>query len=237
MKKFAVFDIDGTLIRWQLYHAMTEALAKGSPETRERIKSLRKPWKDRADGYSFKAYEKGLIKIFHELLVGLPAYDFTRAADKVFDEYKDQVYTYTRDLIRELKDDGYLLLAISGSQTEIVERVADYYGFDDFSGAQLEVKDGHFTGNTVSGARNKHTALQKLAEKHDADFKDSLGIGDSKNDAAFLELVEKPIAFNPDRELFFVARENGWKIVVERKNVVYELESKHDEYALAETDR
>ena len=28
MNKFAVFDIDGTLIRWQLYHAIADELAK-----------------------------------------------------------------------------------------------------------------------------------------------------------------------------------------------------------------
>ena len=27
-RPFAVFDIDGTLIRWQLYHAIADALAK-----------------------------------------------------------------------------------------------------------------------------------------------------------------------------------------------------------------
>src|SRR3546814_11785501 len=34
MKKFAVFDIDGTLIRWQLYHAVVETVAKDRKSTR-----------------------------------------------------------------------------------------------------------------------------------------------------------------------------------------------------------
>jgi phosphoserine phosphatase len=27
-KRFAVFDLDGTLVRWQLYHALVDRLAK-----------------------------------------------------------------------------------------------------------------------------------------------------------------------------------------------------------------
>jgi phosphoserine phosphatase len=38
-----------------------------------------------------------------------------------------------------------------------------------------------------------------------------------------LELVQRPIAFNPERELAKIAMKRGWPIVVERKNVVYKL--------------
>jgi phosphoserine phosphatase len=48
-----------------------------------------------------------------------------------------------------------------------------------------------------------------------------------------LEYVEHPIAFNPEIRLFNEARNKGWKIVVERKNVVYELEANHGSYVLA----
>jgi phosphoserine phosphatase len=42
-----------------------------------------------------------------------------------------------------------------------------------------------------------------------------------------------PIAFNPNKELFDHAREHGWNIVVERKNVVYELSAGKEQYVLA----
>ena len=42
--------------------------------------------------------------------------DFDEIVERVFEKYKDQVYRYTRDLIRELKSQDYLLFAISGSQ-------------------------------------------------------------------------------------------------------------------------
>jgi HAD superfamily phosphoserine phosphatase-like hydrolase len=134
----------------------------------------------------------------------------------VFAEYKDQVYIYTRDLIQKLKNQDYFLLAISGSQVEVVKLVAAHYGFHDFIGTVYERKDNKFTGNKTVPSFDKAKVLRELVNKHNLIFKDSIGIGDSLSDAAMLELVQQPIAFNPDKSLFERARQAGWKIVIER---------------------
>lgn len=48
-----------------------------------------------------------------------------------------------------------------------------------------------------------------------------------------LEIVEEAIAFNPSEKLFWHATRKGWKIVVERKNHVYELIQRNGTYVLA----
>jgi phosphoserine phosphatase len=68
--------------------------------------------------------------------------------------------------------------------------------------------------------------LKRLITKHGLVWQDSVAVGDSGSDIAMLEAVEQPIAFNPDQKLFKAARERGWPIVVERKDVVYELSCK-----------
>jgi HAD superfamily phosphoserine phosphatase-like hydrolase len=166
------------------------------------------------------------------MLSDLEPDELSRAVSLVFDTYKDQVYTYTRNLISDLKKQDYLLFAISGSNTEIVGQIADYYGFDDYVATVFEQKAGHFTGKVQLARYNKHLAVEKLAAKHNATYKGSVGVGDSHGDASFLEVVDQPIAFNPDAELFNHARKKGWKVVLERKNVIYELESKHGVYKL-----
>ena len=53
-RSFAVFDIDGTLIRWQLYHAVADALVKlghVEPGAYEEIKVARMNWKTRLVRY------------------------------------------------------------------------------------------------------------------------------------------------------------------------------------------
>ncbi|HET9721432.1 MAG TPA: HAD-IB family phosphatase [Candidatus Saccharimonadales bacterium] len=238
-RKFAVFDIDGTLIRWQLYHAVVDNLIKNNVIEGDRFESIRgarMDWKRRAPGASFRSYELHVIQAYEQSLAKITPAQLISSFNEVFEEYKDQVYTYTRDLIAKLKKKEYLLLAISGSQSEIVELISGYYGFDGFVGTEYKFKDDIFTGQKIIHAHYKDKALKTLVKRFEVNWNDSLAVGDSKSDIAMLELVKRPIAFNPEKELFEHAREKGWKIVIERKNMVYELESRDGRYELVKTD-
>ena len=57
-------------------------------------------------------------------------------------------------------------------------------------------------------------------------MKGSVGIGDTESDVGIFELVEEAICFNPTEKLVAIARQKGWKIVVERKDAIYEI--RHD---------
>lgn len=234
-RPFAVFDIDGTLIRWQLYHAIADSLARQGhikPETYQTMRESRMAWKRRT-GSSFKDYERQVIENYEAVLKTLSFKEFEQAIDSVFEEYKDQTYTYTRDLIAKLKHDGYLLFAISGSQTEIVSKIAAYYDFDDYIGTVYKRNDIGFTGSKTIGSLNKDTTLKALVQKHGTNFKSSIGVGDSHSDISMLEIVDQPIAFNPEAELFKHAKARGWKVVIERKNMIYTLQMKEGKYQLA----
>ncbi|OGL35699.1 hypothetical protein A3F65_01260 [Candidatus Saccharibacteria bacterium RIFCSPHIGHO2_12_FULL_47_16b] len=237
-KPFAVFDIDGTLIRWQLYHAVADELVKlGYIDAKayRAVKDARMLWKRRSNPEAFKIYERQLVTAYEKMLLELSVAHFNRATDAVFKKYKDQVYTYTRDLCRRLKKDGYLLFAISNSQIEIVSKIADYYGFDDAVGTYYHHDKKRFTGAASIPLGGKHAILAELVKKHNANYQDSLAVGDSISDISMLEAVETPIAFNPEYKLFEYAKRQGWKVVVERKNMIYELELQNGKYVLAET--
>lgn len=235
-RPFAVFDIDGTVIRWQLYHAVTDQLAKSGlipPEAFEKVRDMRMDWKRRAGEDSFHDYEMELVKVFEGALKGMSVQGFKSAVDTVFEEYKEQVYTYTRDLIRELQDKDYLLFAISGSPDFIVRKMVDYYGFDDFAATNFKAEGGRFTGERTLSLGRKPALLQELIDKHGAKRDGSIGVGDSEGDISMLEMAGRPIAFNPSKKLFEHAHREGWEIIVERKNVVYRLSPDDgDEYAL-----
>ncbi|MBW3568650.1 HAD family phosphatase [Candidatus Parcubacteria bacterium] len=228
MRKFAVFDFDGTLVRWQLYHAIVDQLAKAGwvdEKSYRDVKDARLRWKTRESQDAFKDYEKRLIECYEKTLPKLTADKLESAINKVFDEHKQQVYVYSRNLLSELKDKGYFLIAISGSHREVVELIAKHYGFDDWVGTKYEKIEGKFTGKYQLAAAEKDIILNKLIHEHDLKLEESIGVGDSESDIPMLELVENPIAFNPSEKLFNHAKSKGWKIVVERKNVVYELEN------------
>ena len=234
-RPFAVFDIDGTVIRWQLYHAMNDVLArKGIIDEKafDEVRQARMDWKKRSGDESFHTYEQTLVRIFEQTLKGLKVKDLTDAAEEAFSEYKDQVYIYTRDLIRELKAKQYVLFAISGSPDLIIEKLAHYYGFDGFAASSYEAHDGRFTGVIRLSIGKKAQLLQQLIDKHHAMHAGSIGVADSEGDIEMLNKVERPIAFNPSRLLVEHATKQHWPIVVERKNVVYSLNYHNGEYRL-----
>jgi HAD superfamily hydrolase (TIGR01490 family) len=235
MKKFAAFDIDGTLIRWQLYHALIDGLVKRGyidPSDFPSVKESRMAWKNRGHIEAFKAYERELVAFYETNIKHLQANHFSQVVDDVFKEYKDQVYIYTRDLLKDLKSKDYLLFAISGSQIEIVQKIADYYGFDDYSGTSYLQEGGKFSGEVIFNAGDKDKVLKGLMKKHNASITGSMALGDSAGDIKMMDLVENPIAFNPEKKLFDYAQGKNWKVVLERKNMVYELENKNGQYEL-----
>lgn len=232
---FAVFDIDGTLVRWQLYHVLVDKLAGLGllgTEAKERLRASRMHWKRREHPESFKAYERELINLYEEALQNVSTEAFDQLVLSVIDEYKDQTYAYSRQLLRDLKVQGYILLIISGSHHELIEQIANYYGFDDFIGTRYERIGTGFSGNKQIASHDKRIALETMVAKHNLSYTHSLAIGDSASDIPMLELVEQPIAFNPDRILFQAAKQQSWKVVIERKNMVYELEPKDGKYTL-----
>lgn len=235
-RKFAAFDIDGTLIRWQLYHVIVDKLASAGllgPDAKQRLRDARMIWKRREHPDAFKTYETALIAIYEEALPTMQPQALDDIVMTVIDEYKDQVYVFTRDLLQQLKREGYFLLIISGSNAEIIEKVSEYYRFDDWVGTTYHRDKNSFKGTKHVASFDKAQELKNLVAKHNLTYSGSVGIGDSASDAAMLALVEKPIAFNPDQRLFTEAQKHQWDIVIERKNVVYTLKADHGTYVLA----
>lgn len=235
-RPFAVFDIDGTLIRWQLYHALADELARQGhldPQEFQRVRQARMAWKKRTGEDSFIEYEQAMIKLVNAAIAGIKVDQLKQAAGSVLTEYIDQVYTFTRGLIQKLKAKDYLLFTISASQSELVEMLAKYYEFDDWAGSRYETANGSYTGRIdVLLNQRKPQRLKEMVRRHAAGWQGSIGVGDSEGDIPMLGLVEQPIAFNPTHRLFEHARQNGWQIVLERKNMVYQLESDNGVYIL-----
>ena len=114
---------------------------------------------------------------------------------------------------------------ISGSPIEIVSSYAENFKFDDFFGSIYEINEqGFYTGREIFvPVLDKGKVVEEFIGDRNFSLKDSVGVGDTESDAKFLELVERPIAFNPNKELKKIAEKNDWEIVVERKDVIYKI--------------
>lgn len=237
MKKFAVFDIDGTLYRWQLYHELVEYLALDNKLPKDAAVSLDEAWNSwRGGEMSFNKYEKIVVGVMVDNLPHVSIHDFETACNAVVSNSSHKTYYYTRALLNKLKSEDYYIIAITGSHQELIDRFGQVYGFDLVVGAKYERQGDYFTGKTeVMTIGRKLDILRQIVDEYKLSWTGSYAIGDSDGDASLLEVVENPIAFNPSEGLFEHAKNKGWPIIVERKNIAYVFEKKNQDLILKET--
>ena len=223
-KKLAIFDIDGTIFRSSLLIELNWMLMKEGifPRTvQDELDKSYYKWIDRKGSY--EDYINDVVDVYSKYVFNKKQKDINRIASKVVKEQKDRVYVYTRDLIKKLKS-KYIMVAISGSPIETVNAFNKYYDFDYLMATKREIKNGKYTKNILEvPALDKKRYIQDFVKNNNFNLKGSIGLGDTEADVGFLQLVDDPICFNPNKNLYKIAKRRNWKIVVERKDVIYTL--------------
>ena len=226
MKKVAVFDIDGTIFRSSLLLELVEALIQAkvfSKYAKAQYLETWEKWRDREGNYN--DFIMSVVDAYRQYIKGVRRADVWKIAEKVIDFQKKRTYRYTRDLVLKLQK-THFLLAISHSPYEAVAPFAKSWGFEKVYASVFEVdKKVKFTGAIMYEdiIFDKAKTLQRALEHNGLTLKGSVGVGDTESDIPFLEMVDRPIAFNPSSELYKVAKKKKWDIIVERKDVIYKI--------------
>ncbi|MEI6221510.1 MAG: HAD family phosphatase [bacterium] len=225
-KKLAIFDIDGTLFRSSLGVELIYELVEQQifpKEAQNEIDQDYKAWINRQGQY--EKFISQVVDVYQKHITGCKKIDVEKVSRYIVEIHKQRVYRYTRDLIKDLHEKGFILITISGSPMEIVKAFNEYWHFEHCIGTTFETTNGYYTGDILlEPAKDKQTILKQYCEQHNFPLFGSVGIGDTESDASFLELVDQPIAFNPNSNLKKIAEQKGWKIIVERKDVIYEIQ-------------
>lgn len=225
LRKVAIFDIDGTIFRSSLFIELVEVLIElGHLPTSVRAdyEKQKVEWLDRKGDY--ESYIMAVVKVFMKSIKGMQYGVFLKASELVVARYRNRTYVFTEELIKELRRDGYFLLAISQSPKTILDLFGKEVGFDKVYGRIYETGPTDcFTGDIVDEhlIANKANIVRRAIEKEGLSLEGSVGVGDTEGDISFLELVERPICFNPNMKLYKYAKRMGWETVVERKDVIY----------------
>jgi HAD superfamily hydrolase (TIGR01490 family) len=227
MQKVAFFDIDGTVFRSSLLIELVDALIRKGifPEkVGSMYATTEGAWKDRKGTY--RAYIGDVIRVFECNIQGVHYGTLKDIGKEVVEAQGGRIYRYTRDLIHTLKEDGYAIVAISQSPKVIVDAFCMQYGFDKVYGRIYEIGPRDLlTGVVIDEEliKDKSLIVERCIVKEGYTLLGSYGIGDTDSDIPLLEMVEHPLCFNPNRELYTHAKSVGWSVVVERKDVVYTL--------------
>lgn len=225
-RKVAVFDVDGTIFRSSLLVEVVDQLIRDGvfPEdTQAAYARQHEKWLNREGDY--ETYIQAVVKAFTQHLVGVHYSALADASKKVVAAQWKRTYRYPRALVKQLKDRGYYLLAISHSPKTILDKFCPRLGFDKVYGLLYEIdSDEKFTGRIIEEqALDKAYLIRRAVDKESLMLTNSIGVGDTESDIPFLEIVAKPICFNPNSELYAHAKKEKWNVVVERKDVIYQL--------------
>lgn len=224
----AFFDIDGTVFRSSLLIELVEELvAEGvlPHDVSQGYLPAYNAWQSREGTYD--AYIASVIGVFLNHIKGVHYGSLADIGRRLVAMKSKRVYTFTRDYIAQLKAEGYMVIAISQSPKTVLDEFCRQYGFDKVYGRMYEIGPNDcFTGNVIDEhlIENKANIVQRVFQRHpELTPKGSIAVGDTEGDIPLLESVDHPICFNPNQELYTYAQGQKWKVVVERKDVVYHL--------------
>ena len=119
-------------------------------------------------------------------------------------------------LIADHRQRGHELLIITATNRFITAPIAQTLGIDDLIACEGEIIDGLYTGEP-SGVPSYHagkvTRLHEWLEGRQTDLEGAWFYSDSHNDLPLLELVDNPVAVDPDDTLRARALELGWPVI------------------------
>lgn len=233
MATAAFFDIDGTLYREGLITEVFKKLVKYEIIPPEKWYKEVKPEYDKWDKRkgNYDTYLLKMADIYMEAVKGLHESQVGFIAKNVIEQKGDRVYTFTRDKIKWHKEQGHKTIIISGSPIELVGEMAKKYEFDDYIGTYYcKDTNNFYTGEIIPmwDGISKKKAILDMGNKYDVDFQKSYAYGDTAGDITMLREVGNPVCVNPTKELLDKVLEeknirNKIKIIIERKDVVYNL--------------
>jgi HAD superfamily hydrolase (TIGR01490 family) len=230
MKKspVACFDIDGTIFRSSLLIELVEQFIKEEVfpvEAKDEYTNEYQSWLAREGTY--EAYINALVSSFITHLKGVHYGELADIGRRVVAVQSKHVYRYTRDLLLELKQQGYYTIAISQSPKTVLDEFCAQYGFDKVYGRMYEIgPQDRFTGACADEhlIQNKANIFKRVFERQpELDIQNSIAVGDTEGDIPLLESVSRPICFNPNQQLYSYAKRMNWEVVVERKDVIYKI--------------
>ncbi len=203
--KAAIFDLDGTLIRYSAERRFLPWAVFSLKFCPARfLPYIWRSLKDR-DFFSSKLYYRGIpLRKIEEMA----AHFFSPA------KVRKMVFKDALQEIEKRKQEGFRLILLTGAPQFLAERFRPL-GFELVVGSKVEFKDGILTGELLDyppGRRKKQILLQ-LSRELGLDLSESFGYGNGYGDRFFLEAVGRPVAVNPSRRLKKHALQKGWPVV------------------------
>ena len=216
MKRAAIFDIDGTLLR----NVSSERvffrylLGKGIVTFKDLLRF--------ANVFvNNLLFLKGIHVRKNKYYLKSKAYEKVFSPIHINECFEERIAPYISvaalEEIHKLKNAGYLIILLSGTLTPLVECFRKYCNADIGVGTSLAVDDEGLITGEIDGIHSysggKVQIVNRLAAEHNIDLSSSYAYANQYLDIKFMRMVGYPVAVNASLMLLLHAKVNHWKIV------------------------
>ncbi len=214
MKKAAIFDIDGTILKdMSSERVLFRYLLNKKVITAKDLLRFTTVFVNKM------LLLKGVyLRKNKYYLKGKDYREFVSYADKCFrDRISPHISPIALEEINRLKKAGYMIILLSGTLSPLVECFRKYCNADLGIGTSLGIgNDGSITGevngiHAYSGGKVK--VVERIAAEYNLDLPASSAYANQYLDVKFMRMVGSPVAVNATRLLRFYAARNQWRTV------------------------
>jgi len=211
----AIFDLDNTLIAGDSDYLWGVYLSENGIVDRHHY--------EQENARFYEAYKAGRLDIYEFLAFSLrpladnPLADLERWRADFLDRMIAPLITPSaRQLVARHRSAGDIPLIITATNAFVTAPIARMLGIDHLIATEPERINDAFTGrvNGIPSFREgKVTRLNAWLGETGLDLRGSHFYSDSHNDLPLLELVDNPVAVDPDEPLQAVAQSRGWPVI------------------------
>lgn len=212
----ALFDLDYTLLAGDSDHAWGQFLVEAGMVDGDEYQ--------RKNDEFWARYKAGTLDIREYLQFALAPLAGKSLAEMrpLHDQYLQKkiapmVRQSALDLVRQHRND--LCAIVTATNTFVTGPIAGLFGIPHLIGCEVEIIDGRFTGEPLGVPSFREGKITRVNDwlrsmgKSLADFPQSFFYSDSMNDLPLLEMVNHPVAVNPDAVLRDLAVSRGWPVI------------------------
>lgn len=211
----AIFDLDNTLIAGDSDYSWGEFLVRQGIVDATRYRDMNEKF--------YQDYQRGVLDIRDYLAFALqPLAALSR--EKLSDLHRQFMAEVIQPmwlpaavaLLQEHRQRGDFLLVITSTNRFVVEPICARLGVDDFLATNLVVRDDLYTGEVDGEPTFREGKVHRLRQwlaGSGHSLEGSYFYTDSINDLPLMEVVDNPVAVDPDEALAQVAAARQWKII------------------------
>ncbi|MEN8175365.1 MAG: HAD family hydrolase [Pseudomonadota bacterium] len=211
----AIFDLDNTLLNGDSDYLWGVFLAEKGVVDRHHY--------ERENERFYAEYKAGELDIYEFLAFSLRPLAEHRLEDLqlwreefLASRIETLITPAALDLLEKHREAGDTLMIVTATNSFVTAPIADRLGVPHLIATDPEIAAGRYTGR-VSGEpsfrEGKVSRLKAWVADNGSSLDGSWFYSDSHNDIPLLEIVDHPVAVDPDDELHRLAESRGWPVI------------------------